>query len=235
MALSGEGSRLKVDKKANEYIMSDDVGSMSAARDTVSRDHGASAQHRLVGEANERMPEMRFRTSTSTRRRQGSRSRARRATREGGQSLVEMTFGTVFLLGVVLVLFESAMIFRSYIGVLNVAREGAMYAAHHPDMCDCGQLTCADAAPDGDPYLEYLWHICQEADVAGLDPARLTILPPDKPLGTIDPQDPIIVTVEYELVNPTSGVVLPRLNRMGVGEFVPITASSEVPIRYGLD
>jgi len=178
---------------------------------------------------------MRFKSPTSTRRQQGSRPRARAAAREGGQSLVEMTFGTVFLLGVVLVLFESAMIFRSYIGVLNVAREGAMYAAHHPDMCDCSQLTCADAATDGDFYLEYLWQICQEADVAGLDTNRLTIHSPVKPAGTTNPQDPIIVTVDYELVSPTSGVVLPWLHRFGLLESFPITVSSEVPIRYGLD
>ena len=167
-------------------------------------------------------------------RQQGSRPDARPAAREGGQSLVEMTFGTVFLLGVVLVLFESAMIFRSYIGLLNVAREAAMWAAHYPDMCDCGQLTCADAAPDGDPYLVYLWHACQEADVAGLDPERLTIHPPLRPVGN-DPQDPIIVTVDYELVSPTSRIVLPWLHRFGLLESFPITASSEVPIRYGLE
>jgi hypothetical protein len=145
-----------------------------------------------------------------------------------------MSFGTVFLLAVVLVLFESAMIFRSYIGVLNVVREAAMYAAHHPDMCNCPQLTCTDAMTDGDAYLEFLWHTCQEADVAGLDPARLRIHAPVKPVGT-DPQDPLIVTVEYELVSPTSGIVLPWLYRMGLLESFPITASSEVPIRFGLE
>jgi hypothetical protein len=145
-----------------------------------------------------------------------------------------MSVGTVFLLAVVLVLFESAMVFRSYIGVLNVAREGAMYAAHHPEMCNCPQLTCTDAAPDGDSYLEYLWHICQEADVAGLDTDLLTVHSPVKPEGT-NPQDPLIVTVDYELVNPTSGVVFPWLLRMGLLESFPISASSEVPIRYGLD
>lgn len=177
---------------------------------------------------------MRFSSSRSTNRQQQSRPDAKAVRREAGQSLTEMSVGTVFLLAVVLVLFESAMIFRSYIGVLNVAREGAMYAAHHPDMIDTNQLTCADAAPDGDPYLEYLWHICQEADVAGLDPGFLTIYSPVEPEG-IDPQDPLIVTVKYELVNPTSGVVLPWLLRMGLLESFPITASSEVPIRFGLD
>jgi hypothetical protein len=180
------------------------------------------------------MRDMRLKALAGTTRQQGSRPHARAAAREGGQSLVEMTFGTAFLLGVVLVLFESAMIFRSYIGVVNVAREAAMYAAHHPDLCDCGQLQCVDAAPDGDPYLEFLWHACQEADVAGLDPARLTIHPPETPEGT-DPQAPLIVTVEYELVSPTSGVVLPWIHRFGLLESFPITVSSEVPIRFGLE
>jgi hypothetical protein len=177
---------------------------------------------------------MKFKTATTTMGEQGSRPHAREAAREGGQSLTEMSVGTVFLLAVVLILFESAMIFRSYIGVLNVAREGAMYAAHHPDMCNCAQLSCTDATPDGDPYLEYLWHICEEADVAGLDPARLVIHAPVKPVGTA-PQDPLIVTVDYEMVSATSGVVLPWLHRMGLLESFPISASSEVPIRFGLD
>jgi hypothetical protein len=40
--------------------------------------------------------------------------------------------------------------------------------------------------------------------------------------------------VEYELVVPTSGIVLPWLGRRGLLDSFPISASSEVPIRFGL-
>jgi hypothetical protein len=145
-----------------------------------------------------------------------------------------MAFGTAFLLLVVIVLFESAMIFRAYIGVLNSAREGAFYAAHHPDMYFGDQITCETASPDGDESYVFMWHICQEAIASGLDSDYLQVFPPETPEGTA-PQDPLIVTVEYEVVNPTHSVVLPWLGRMGLLASFPISASSEVPIRYGLE
>ena len=61
-----------------------------------------------------------------------------------------MSFGAAFLLLVVIVLFESITIFRSYMGVLNSAREGAVYAAHHPDLCSGEKITCETASLDGD-------------------------------------------------------------------------------------
>jgi Flp pilus assembly protein TadG len=93
---------------------------------------------------------MKPRNFLETGRRQGSRAHTKAALREQGQSLVEMSLGSVFLLLVVLVLFESVMVFRSYIGVLNVAREGAFWVAHYPDMWFCDQVTCESATPDGD-------------------------------------------------------------------------------------
>jgi hypothetical protein len=145
-----------------------------------------------------------------------------------------MTAGTVFLLLVAIILFESAMIFRAYIGVLNCAREGAFYASHHPDIYFGAQITCASASPDGDEPYVLMWHICQEASASGLDLDHLRVLPPETPQG-IEPQDPLILTVEYDLVNPTHGIVLPWLGRMGLLDSFPISASSQVPIRFGLD
>jgi hypothetical protein len=145
-----------------------------------------------------------------------------------------MSFGAAFLLLVIVVLFESSMIFRSYIGVLNSVREGAMFAAHHPDLTFGAEITCESASPDGGDAVVFMWHICQEAIASGLDPDYLQVLPPETPEGT-DPQDPIIVTVEYELVNPTHGILLPWLGRMGLLESFHISASSEVPIRFGLE
>ena len=145
-----------------------------------------------------------------------------------------MAFGTIFLLLVVAVLFESAMIFRAYIGVLNSAREGAFYAVHHPDMYFGAQITCETASPDGDEPYVFMWLICQEAIASGLDPDYLQVLPPETPEG-IAPQDPLIVTVQYDVVNPTHSIVLPWLGRMGLLDSFPISASSEVPIRFGLE
>ena len=53
---------------------------------------------------------------------------------EKGQSMLEMTVGLVFLVLIVLVLFEMAVLFYSYIALLNASREGAVYAATHPTM-----------------------------------------------------------------------------------------------------
>jgi hypothetical protein len=58
-----------------------------------------------------------------------------------------MSFGAAFLLLVVIVLFESITIFRSYMGALNSAREGAVYAAHHPDLCSGEKITAVLIIP----------------------------------------------------------------------------------------
>jgi hypothetical protein len=139
--------------------------------------------------------------------------------REEGQSLVEMTVGLVFLLIIVLILFEMGMLFYSYIAVLNASREGAVYASLVPDMND-------------EQYVHYKTITSAEAEAAGLntDPSFFVVDRPETPDG-IDPLDRVIVRVHYQIINPTQGIVLPFLGRMGLFQSAWMTGVTEMPIR----
>lgn len=136
--------------------------------------------------------------------------------------MLEMTFGLVFLVIIVLILFEMALLFYSYIALLNASREGAVYASLFPDIVDTG-----------DPhYSEYASIVTAEANAAGLntDPAVFQLFLPETPEG-IDPLNPVIVKVSYKIINPTQGVILPLLGRMGLFRGAWMTARTEMPIR----
>ena len=143
---------------------------------------------------------------------------------EKGQSMLEMTVGLVFLVLIVLVLFEMAVLFYSYIALLNASREGAVYAATHP--------TVATMDPEDPEYETFEIITTAEAVAAGLrtDPEFFEIHTPEIPYGT-DPLDPIIVRVSYQLINPTQGIVLPFLGRMGLFQSAWMTAVTEMPIQ----
>lgn len=135
--------------------------------------------------------------------------------------MLEMTVGLVFLVLIVLILFEMAVLFFSYIALLNASREGAVYAATHPTIVP------------GDPEYETFEIITTaEAVAAGLrtDPEFFEIHTPEIPYG-IDPLDPIIVRVSYQLINPTQGIILPFLGRMGLFQSAWMTAVTEMPIQ----
>ena len=138
---------------------------------------------------------------------------------EGGQSMLEMTVGLVFLVLVILILFEMAMLFYSYIAVLNASREGAVFASIYPEMTD-GQ------------YERYESITTAEAEVAGLNtgPEFFVIDPPETPDGP-DALNPVIVRVHYQLINPTQGIFLPFLGRMGLFRSAWMTGRTEMPIR----
>ena len=140
---------------------------------------------------------------------------------ESGQSMLEMTMGVVFLVLIVLILFEMAVLYYSYIALLNASREGAVFAATHPTM-----------EPDDSDYVRYEQITTAEAIEGGLvtDSEFFRIYAPDKPDG-VEPLDPIIVRVSYQLINPTSGIILPTLGRMGLFQSVWMTASTEMPIQ----
>jgi hypothetical protein len=137
---------------------------------------------------------------------------------EEGQSMLEMTVGVVFLLLIVLVLFEMAMLFYSYIAALNASREGAVFASLYPDL------------QEGDPqYGRYVSIVKAEAEAAGLNIDYLTVYPPEASVN--EPLYPVIVKVDYELLNPTQGIFLPILGRMGLFQSARMTAKTEMPIR----
>jgi hypothetical protein len=135
--------------------------------------------------------------------------------------MLEMTVGLVFLVIIVLVLFEMAVLFYSYIALLNASREGAVYAATHPTIVP------------GDPeYETYELVTTAEAVAAGLrtDDEFFEIHEPDISEG-IEPLDPVIVRVSYQLINPTQGIILPFLGRMGLFQSAWMTAATEMPIQ----
>jgi hypothetical protein len=127
--------------------------------------------------------------------------------------------GLVFLLLIVLILFEMAMLFYSYIAILNASREGAVYASLYPAMTEYQRQRYESIAS-------------AEAQAAGLntDPEFFIVDPPEAPAGT-GPLNPVIVRVHYQLLNPSQGVVLPILARMGLFESAWMTGITEMPIR----
>jgi hypothetical protein len=135
--------------------------------------------------------------------------------------MLEMTVGLVFLVLIVLILFEMAVLFYSYIALLNASREGAVYASTHPTI-----------VPGDSEYETYEIITTAEAVAGGLrtDPEFFEIRTPEIPYG-VDPLDPIIVRVRYQLINPTQGIILPFLGRMGLFQSAWITAVTEMPIQ----
>ena len=152
---------------------------------------------------------------TSLRRRLGMRPDRN----EKGQALLEMTFGTVFLLLIVLIVFEMAMLFYSYIALLNASREGAVYASLHPDM-----------EPGSAEYTNYLEVTENEALASGLNTATgyFTVTAPIN-----NDCISVTVTLDYKVVNPTEGIVLPLLGRMGLFRSAIMSACTKMPIRPG--
>lgn len=147
--------------------------------------------------------------------------------REEGQSMLEMTIGMIFLLGIVIILFESAMLFYTYISLLNASREGAAYAAKHPELA-LGTLPSADPT-----WLAYLEVTAEEVHAAGLPTSRGELVQPPPVVGSCGTARlcPITVTLHYSLTNPTQGVILPVLGRMGLLRSVWIQARTDMPIR----
>lgn len=137
--------------------------------------------------------------------------------------MLEMTVGLVFLVIIVLILFEMAVLFYRYIALLNASREGAVFAATHPYIAE---------DPNDSDYARFETITTAEAIKGGLvtDEEFFQILPPEVPYG-IAPLEPIIVKVKYQLINPTSGIVLPFMGRMGLFQSAWMTAATEMPIQ----
>ena len=147
--------------------------------------------------------------------------------------MLEMSVGLVFLVIIVLILFEMAVLFYSYIALLNASREGAIYAATHPAIAQMEDPTDSED-PEYSNYVTYETIATAEAVAGGLrtDPEYFLIHQPelDEPDAT-DPLDPIVVRVSYQLINPTQGIILPFLGRMGLFQSAWMTAATEMPIQ----
>jgi hypothetical protein len=162
---------------------------------------------------------------------------------EEGQGLIELTFAVSLLAVIIVVSFEFALVFASYIALLNSARAGARYAStktylllesatkDYESYCTPereGEAFCED-------YEMYLNQVGKEVWSSGLDQEGLTI---DKPLTemsevgepVIAGGEPVTVTLHYNLKTFTSGIRLPFFGRFGLPDTYRITASASFPI-----
>jgi hypothetical protein len=148
---------------------------------------------------------------------------------EEGQGVVELTIAMSLLLLILIVSFEFAIIFATYIALLNSARAGARYASTQPGLL-------LHPAPISDTqYAMYCIAIQDEALAAGLDGSQLTIYPPEtKYDGSGNPMialgEPITTTLDYNVKTFTSGIGLPFFGRFGLPSTYRVTAKAAFPI-----
>lgn len=140
---------------------------------------------------------------------------------EEGQGLVEAAVAFLFLLLILLVMFESAVLFTSYIALLNTSVQGAIYAAGHPNMED---------NPPDTAYQEYISIIQAEALAGGLSWTDLKIHPPELPANVVA-GEPLTVTVSYTMTTFASEVIFPMFGRFGLPTRYHVSARTTVPIR----
>jgi hypothetical protein len=138
---------------------------------------------------------------------------------EEGQGLVEATAGFLFLVLIILVMFEMVFLFASYITLLNASAQGAIRAAGHPNM-----------QPGDESYDEYLSDIQGEAVAGGLSWSDLRVNPPELP-SVVQPGSPITVTLDYTMTTPFGEVFFPLFGRFGLPSKYHIHARTSVPIR----
>lgn len=141
--------------------------------------------------------------------------------KEEGQGLLEAAVAFLFLLLILIIMFEASVLFASYIALLNTSVQGAIYAAGYPNM---------QSNPADEHYVQYESIIRAEALAGKLSWEDVTVLPPQLP-ANVQPGEPITVTVRYELTTFSSQVVFPMFGRLGLPDRYTISAHTAVPIR----
>lgn len=141
--------------------------------------------------------------------------------KEEGQGLLEAAVAFLFLLLILIIMFEASVLFASYIALLNTSVQGAIYAAGYPDM---------QSDPADEHYLQYESIIRAEALAGKLSWEDVTVLPPQLP-ANVQPGEPITVTIRYELTTFSSQIVFPMFGRLGLPDRYTISAHTAVPIR----
>ena len=147
---------------------------------------------------------------------------------EEGQSLVEVSVVSIFLILLGLMIFEAGVTFASYMALLNASREGATYASAHPE------LVSAVAVPeDSSAYVHYTENVVKGEVQMGnmLDAEKLTVHRPVLVSGTNEPNDPIRVQVDYQLHTFSSTIHLPFFERFGLPDYWPLSAWTIMPLR----
>lgn len=140
---------------------------------------------------------------------------------EEGQGLLEAAVAFLFLLLILIVMFEGVLLFTSYIALLNTSVQGAIYAAGHIDMV---------ADPPDEAYQQYESIMRAEALAGKLSWTDVTISPPQLP-PSIESGNPLTVTVSYEMTTFTSEVVFSMFGRLGLPDRYILSARTAVPIR----
>ena len=141
--------------------------------------------------------------------------------KEEGQGLLEAAVAFLFLLVILIAMFEMAMVFASYIALLNTAVQGAIYAAGYPDM---------ESSPPDVNYEQYVSIMQAEALAGSLSWVDVRINPPELPANVVE-GEPITVTVDYTLTTFASEVVFPMFERFGLPTEYHISARTAAPIR----
>jgi hypothetical protein len=135
---------------------------------------------------------------------------------EEGQGLVEAAVSFLFLLMILLAMFEMVMVFSAYISLLNTSTQGAIYASGRCSM---------EYDPPSESYLKYVSIMESEALAGGLSWVDLRFNPPV--WSPEDADEPAVtVTVEYTLTTFFSEVVFPMFGRFGLPTEYHISARS---------
>jgi hypothetical protein len=140
---------------------------------------------------------------------------------EEGQGLLESAVAFLFLAVVLAVMFEMAVVFGSYIALLNSAVQGAIYAAGHTEMQN---------NPPDEAYQQYTSIVQAEVLAGGLSWIDTDLHAPELP-PNIEPGAPLTVTVDYTMTTMFSEVVFPMFERFGLPSRYHISARTTVPIR----
>lgn len=149
---------------------------------------------------------------------------------ERGQSLVEMSLTLIFLLIMLIAVFEMARVFTTYLALVSSTRHGALYLVDKPAMLnEIGQSNCQDPdlSQSKTPTLyEFCRRIIESAQTKGLDPERLVISDPVyTPMN--NGRYEVFVGVTYLLDDLfTSTVNFPIVGRLGL--------PSQYQIRYDM-
>ena len=134
---------------------------------------------------------------------------------------MEAAVAFLFLLVILVAMFEMALVFASYIALLNTSVQGAIYAAGYPNM---------ESNPPDTNYEQYVSIMQAEALAGSLSWVDIGINPPELP-GSVVAGEPITVTVEYTMTTFASEVVFPMFGRFGLPSAYHISARTAAPIR----
>ena len=118
-------------------------------------------------------------------------------------------------------MFEMALVFSSYIALLNTAVQGAIYAAGYPEM---------ESNPPDTNYEKYVSIIQAEALAGSLSWVDVGINPPELPANVVS-GEAITVTVEYTMTTFASEIIFPMFGRFGLPSEYHISARTAAPIR----